>query len=94
MKSFLRLLVAFALAMILLPDWPASAAVVKSGSAGEASSQTSWMLGLVCGVVLTIAARVRWCDLPQRLGQWLREQSVRAGWAALGLCYTWVLLFY
>lgn len=93
--SFLRLLLAFALAMILLPDWPADAATTPvTTPAGETSSHAAWMFGLVSGIVITIAARVRWRDLPHRFAQWMRDQSRRAGWATLGLCYAWVLLFY
>lgn len=94
MLSFLRLTLAFALAMALLPDWPADAAPAATGSAAEPAGYTSWMLGLVCGIVITIAARIRWRDLPTRTIAWLRNQSARAGWATLGLCYTWILVFY
>lgn len=94
MLSFLRLILAFALAMALLPDWPAHAFALAAAPAGESAGYTSWMIGLVCGVIITVAARIRWRDLPARAMNWLRDQSTRAGWATLGLCYTWILVFY
>lgn len=93
MMSFIRLLLAFALAMLLLPDWPADAAPASAATT-ETSSHTAWLVGLVCGVIITIAARIRWRDLPSRVAHWLRDQSARAGWAAMAVCYTWILLFY
>jgi hypothetical protein len=94
MMSFLRLLLAFAMVMALLPDWPANAFTVVSATAKESAGYTSWMLGLLCGIVLTIAARVHWRDLPRRAVDWVRGQSARAGWATLGLCYAFILAFY
>lgn len=93
MMSFLRLLIAFALAMLLLPDWPADAATT-SATTPDTSSHTAWLVGLICGVIITIAARIRWRDLPSRMAQWVCDQSTRAGWAAMAMCYTWILLFY
>lgn len=93
MMSFLRMILAFALAMALLPEWPAHAAFAAA-QAADGGGYTSWILGLVCGVVLTIAARVHWRDLPRRASEWVRHQSARAGWASLGLCYAWILVFY
>lgn len=94
MMSFLRLILAFALAMALLPDWPANAVSLAAAPTNEPAGYMSWMIGLICGVVITIAARIRWRDLPTRAMTWLRDQSARAGWATLGLCYTWILVFY
>ncbi len=93
MMSFIRLLIAFALAMLLLPDWPADAATT-SAATPDTSSHTAWLVGLICGVIITIAARIRWRDLPSRMAHWVRDQSTRAGWAAMAMCYTWILLFY
>lgn len=100
MISFLRLLLAFVVAMLLLPEWSADAAVTAAAAAAgaaavnETSNHMAWMFGLISGVAITIAARVHWRDLPHRLAEWVRGQSKRAGWAVLGMCYAWVLLFY
>lgn len=94
MISFLRLLLAFVVAMLLLPEWSADAAVTAAAAVNETSSHMAWMFGLISGVAITIAARVHWRDLPHRLAEWVRGQSKRAGWAVLGMCYAWVLVFY
>jgi hypothetical protein len=99
MLAFLRLLVAFAILVMLLPDWPASAqglagaSRLPSAASGDTSTW-SWLVGLVTGMILMAAARVRWRELPTRIVAFLRSQSHRAGWAALGLCYTCILLFF
>jgi hypothetical protein len=99
MLAFLRLLIAFAVIVLLLPELPAAAQGVAASGARPATgagdtSAWSWLIGLLTGMVLMTAARIRWRELPQRLVAFVRAQRHRAGWALVGVCYTCILVFY
>jgi hypothetical protein len=96
MIAFLRLLIAFTIVMLLLPDLPVAAqgsASVRPATSGDGSTW-SWLIGLVTGMVLMTAARVRWRELPARFAAFARANRHRAGWAFMGVCYTCILVFY
>lgn len=83
-----------AISMLILSNTLLLAAPSGTTPTAEPHGYTAWMAGLLCGVLLTIASRIHWLELPNRALTWLRAQTARAGWMTLAVCYTCVLLFY
>jgi uncharacterized integral membrane protein len=67
--------------------------VAAAGSTIE-SPYATWAIGLICGIILALAARINWRSVPGRLLNWARRQRHRAGWAMLGSFCTAILIFY
>jgi uncharacterized integral membrane protein len=58
------------------------------------SPYATWAIGLICGIILALAARINWRSVPGRLLNWARQQRHRAGWAIAGSFSTAILIFY
>ena len=58
------------------------------------SGYTTWIAGVISGILIAWIARVRWAELPYHLGLWFQLQRRRFGWMACGLLCVGVLLLY
>jgi hypothetical protein len=71
-----------------------TAPALTSVDPAPSSSALAWIIGLLCGVGLTIALKVDWRTLPERVWFWVRRERNQVRWAALGVTCLGVLVFY